>query len=480
MSNANLCVFDLDGTLYPKESEITYEIRNQVIANIAEKNLISFDSALSMYRELPKQFSNPYDGLKSVNVSSFAYQNVFNSINVEKYVHQDYKLIALLEQLNKISDIIVVSFAPIKYVEKVLSVIGVKPLVKKIYSVSEQSNFSKAPIFNSIINQSDYSSYFAIGDDLINDVLPAEKAGFYSFHINFEKPHSTIYSIIEKLCKIMMYEINIPHVMRVENISICNENCVICPYGTINRDKGIMSNELFKKLIIEHSSLVKQPKLIFPASIGEPFLDEAFIDKVGFASRYYNDISTFTNASVLTTDKFVGYVESGGTELMLTLHGYTAEMHSSITRTNFYNKVRSNIESIVETNSGLIHPITLFLDIYANDSSECSHYINEMRQMGVIAQRLDLKNTHNWGGQVNLYSQKKASERCSRIYEQFAVQYNGIVVPCCIDVEGGYILGDANKQTLKEIFSSKIYRQLVSMEKDGTIRCNKLCSKCNV
>ena len=131
-------------------------------------------------------------------------------------------------------------------------------------------------------------------------------------------------------------------------------------------------------------------------------------------------------------------------------------------------------------NNSLAAPITLFLDVYAEHSDDCMCFISKMTSMGVKAQRIDLEKTHNWGGRIDVYSKKACHNKCTRIYEQFGVQYNGLVVPCCIDVEGNYILGDASHQSLKDIFSSREYIQLVNLEKRGLIRDNSLCSLCNL
>ena len=479
MINKFLCVFDLDGTLYPKESSITYEIRKRVISCIASTKSISWETAEELYKTLPLEYPNPYDGLRSLGVSGFQYQEIFNSLNVENYIHSDTKLIALFQHLSKMADIFFVSFAPKPYLIRMLDAIGVKSFVKGIFSVGQENSYSKEPIFKALGSQHKYDTLFSIGDDKINDLVPAEKVGFKSFFVNFEEDGFDIYAVINNLNDFMM-RMRIPQIMRVENTNSCNERCMICPYENSRRNKGEMDNELFEKIIIEHSSSVDNPKLIFPASIGEPFLDRCFLDKVSFASKYYTSIATFTNASMLSKDVFLKYIQCGGTELMLTLHGFTKKMHTYITTTELYDTVRSNIEMVAETNSAVQVPITLFLDVYAADSDDCMCFIAKMTDLGVNAHRIDIEKIHNWGGNINQYSKRGKHNDCHRIYEQFGVQYNGAVVPCCIDFEGKYILGDASKQSLKNIFSSSKYDQLVNLEKHGCIRNNSLCSLCNL
>lgn len=70
MSKRFLCVFDLDGTFYPKESKITFELRKRVVDYIALRNGISTTEAQIVYRELPEKYPNPFDGAYGNIVSS--------------------------------------------------------------------------------------------------------------------------------------------------------------------------------------------------------------------------------------------------------------------------------------------------------------------------------------------------------------------------------------------------------------------------
>lgn len=476
--NYNLCVFDLDGTLYPKESTITHKIREKVIAKISQINQVTISEAEMMYKQLPLNYPNPYHGLNSLNLSGDAYRSIFNSILVEKYMHVDESLRLLLKQISGKADIVIVSFAPEQYINRMLEVLGVKEYVKCILSVNSETNYTKEPLLKKLIQSGNYKKYFSIGDDLVNDITPSKELGYIVYHVDFTQKERDIYSVLQILDT--QLTVQIPRIMRVENIAICNEKCIICPYDNVKRKKGIMSEELFRQIVIEHSSSVNNPKLLFPASIGEPFLDKNFFDKLKFASKYYSNIATFTNASILTEENFDKYVSFGGKELMLTLHGFSKEMHSKITNTDLYLQVRSNIEAVARKNYELGNPITIYLDIYADDSIACQEFVSKMQQLNVIANHIPLENTHNWGGMVSCYSRKNRKRHCNRIYEQFGVQFDGKVVPCCIDVEGKYILGKMPEMSLNEIFSSQQYKQLVSKEQQGMIHECELCVDCNI
>lgn len=68
MDKKTLCVFDLDGTLYNKDSPITCEIRNRVVKLISNKQVCDLECAQKIYEQLPITFPNPYHGLASCHI----------------------------------------------------------------------------------------------------------------------------------------------------------------------------------------------------------------------------------------------------------------------------------------------------------------------------------------------------------------------------------------------------------------------------
>lgn len=480
MNKKHLCVFDLDGTLYPKESSLTYYVRKQVIASIAIKNNITFSKASELYFKLPNLYINPYKGLMSLGITPNQYRDIYNNTCVKDFVQKDEKLIKVLKQLRTVSIIIILSLAPKKYVVDVLVSLGISDFVDDIISVNKQCDYSKEQPFMDIISKSAYSQYYSVGDDFNNDIVPSKKAGYLTYQVDFDNKSKTIYSIIEHITD-SIKNCFVPSTMRVENIAFCNLKCNICPYADIKRHKGIMTDYLFEKIINEHSSVTKNPKLIFPASVGEPFLDDKFLKRVEFASKKYTTISTFTNATMLSKDNFLKYVNNGGNELMLTLHGFTKSSYELITKSNEYDRVYNNIVSIAKINHKINNPITIYLDVYSAKSVQCDRFIDEMNEYGLIAQHINLNQIHNWGGVIPKSKRIRSSINCERIHQQFGVLYDGTVVPCCIDYEGNYPLGNANNSSLVDIFSSLAYQTLLENDKAKSLHDHvSICKYCNI
>jgi radical SAM protein with 4Fe4S-binding SPASM domain len=68
---------------------------------------------------------------------------------------------------------------------------------------------------------------------------------------------------------------------------------------------------------------------------------------------------------------------------------------------------------------------------------------------------------------------------CSIFASSLVINWNGVCNPCCHDYNGSVVLGDANKQSIKEIFSSlesnNFYNQILTDRSK-----NKICSTCPI
>lgn len=234
--------------------------------------------------------------------------------------------------------------------------------------------------------------------------------------------------------------LNIPEMMRIEITNICNEKCSFCPYEKMNRKKGRMESKLFESLVQQHSK-VENAKILFPATVGEPLLDNRFIEFVEYASNYYSNIATFSNGLLLNEQVARELLNAGLTDITLTLHGLTEKNYCAITGGDArqYNIVRNNIINFINVNCKRYKPAKVFLNIYTDlprKEAEADEIIKIAIDGDVYVTINSMNKTHNWGGAVAKKTTFKREVGCARIYKQFGVLWDGTVVPCCIDYEG--------------------------------------------
>src|SRR5438128_4563788 len=102
----------------------------------------------------------------------------------------------------------------------------------------------------------------------------------------------------------------LPEIVQIESTNICNAKCVFCPRDDMHRRQGVMSLELFKKVVDECAALGITHVRVH--NYGEPFLDRHLTEKVRYAKQKgIKEVGMISNGSLITEKIARGMVEAG-------------------------------------------------------------------------------------------------------------------------------------------------------------------------
>src|ERR687893_1402087 len=91
----------------------------------------------------------------------------------------------------------------------------------------------------------------------------------------------------------------LPEIVQIESTNICNAKCVFCPRDEMHRKQGIMSFDLFKKVVDECVELGITHVRVH--NYGEPFVDRKLVEKVRYAKeRGIKEVGMISNGSLIT------------------------------------------------------------------------------------------------------------------------------------------------------------------------------------
>lgn len=94
--------WDLDGTLYPAKKELSLEIVNKRYEAVAEKKSVSLDEAKVLFDEMHKKAGSSTKALYEFGIDGIEfYTQVWDSMDLEKYIKGDKKLVEMLDRINK-------------------------------------------------------------------------------------------------------------------------------------------------------------------------------------------------------------------------------------------------------------------------------------------------------------------------------------------------------------------------------------------
>ena len=248
----------------------------------------------------------------------------------------------------------------------------------------------------------------------------------------------------------------LPEIVQIESTNICNAKCVFCPRDEMHRRQGIMSFELFTKIVDECAELGITHVRVH--NYGEPFVDRKLVEKVRYAKqRGIAEVGMISNGSLITEAVARGMIDAGLDAINISVDASGKDVFESTRIGLKYDKVIANIERLVRirAESGRRRPKLILSFVRQNNSADEQAFIEHWRK---IADKIHITDLHNWGGTLN--QQSDVNYPCYRPWLTFTVLWDGRVSLCCADFDGHTILGDMNTSSIREIWNNDLYRSV--------------------
>ena len=245
----------------------------------------------------------------------------------------------------------------------------------------------------------------------------------------------------------------LPEIVQIESTNICNAKCVFCPRDEMHRRQGIMSFDLFRKIVDECVELGITHVRVH--NYGEPFVDRKLVDKVRYAKeKGIQEVGMISNGSLITEQVARGMVDAGLDAINISVDASGKDVFESTRIGLKYDKVIANIERLVRirAESGKRRPKLILSFVRQNNSADEQAFIEHWRK---VADKIHITDLHNWGG--TLHQQSDVNYPCYRPWLTFTGLWDGRVSLCCADFDGHTILGDLNTSSIKEIWNNERY-----------------------
>jgi MoaA/NifB/PqqE/SkfB family radical SAM enzyme len=247
---------------------------------------------------------------------------------------------------------------------------------------------------------------------------------------------------------------SMPEIVQIESTNICNAKCVFCPRDEMHRRQGIMTVELFRKIVDECAALgITHVRM---HNYGEAFIDKQLVDKVRYAKQKgIREVGVISNGSLITESVARGMIEAGLDAINISVDAAGKEVFEATRLGLKYDKVIANIERLVRirAESGKRRPKLILSFVRQNNSTDEQAFIEHWR---AIADKVHITDLHNWAGTLN--TESDVNYPCYRPWLTFTVLWDGRVSLCCADFDGKIILGDLNTSSIREIWNAEPYR----------------------
>jgi radical SAM protein with 4Fe4S-binding SPASM domain len=257
----------------------------------------------------------------------------------------------------------------------------------------------------------------------------------------------------------------------------------MCPNKDLNKtDKGYMDMALYKKLVNEAAPFVFDINL---AHRGESLLHPQIIEAITYAKKNGLYTRLHTNGSLLTEDLSRQVIQVGLDRLSFSFDGYEKQTYEKIRIGGDFDKTVSNIVRFLEIKKEVRSkkPFTAIEVISFNEpDKQASHEAKNTFHKQFENLPLDsivMKELHNWAGQIDKGRRGKKYTICPFPWNALIICWDGAVLPCTQDFFGGFIVGNANESSLKEIWNGKEMRFIREKLATKNIEELKTCSECD-
>lgn len=279
-----------------------------------------------------------------------------------------------------------------------------------------------------------------------------------------------------------------PYEYYLELSSYCNLKCKMCARSQMTRKDGIMSNDLFKKIIDEIYE--SQPyAYIHMYGIGESMMDTNLYQKLDYAySKGLTNTVLFTNGQLLLeNDNYIKLANSGLASIGVDLDGFSKEVYEQIRVGGDFEIVKKGIEKLSEyiKDNKLRSRLEIAYQIYPGVNEKDIDAFVEW----CTANNLEYKmvTMHTWAGlrddipatnvdKVIEQHHGKRETACCYLWDSFFVGWDGRVGLCFQDADIRECMGNLNKSSIREVWHGKC-----AEKKKEHIKLNfsGICSGCN-
>jgi radical SAM protein with 4Fe4S-binding SPASM domain len=275
-----------------------------------------------------------------------------------------------------------------------------------------------------------------------------------------------------------------PLYLLVEPVSTCNLRCPFCFQTDKSFTKkpymGVMNFDLFKKIIDEADDL--KVGAVTLASRGEPTLHKNFGDMLDYISQKKNiyEIKTNTNATFLDEKLCHTIFKNNITQVVISADHYLKEDYERL-------RLGANFEKILEN-------VDQLFNIKKKNYPDS---ITEIRISGIDSDKnLDLKKFHEFWikrsdhvsaslpmERWNTYENKEHPEindPCQYLWDRMYIWFDGKTNPCDADYKSYLSYGDVSKDSIANVWNSKILSDIRNSHLDNKRNRVEPCNKCGV
>ena len=282
-----------------------------------------------------------------------------------------------------------------------------------------------------------------------------------------------------------------PLILQIETINACNAACIFCAYPHMQRPRGVMSMELFTKIVDDYAAMGGGAVSLTPV-VGDPLLDPDLLERLQILAAHpeIGQVSLTTNGIALErfSDAEVRLLLQALDCIQISSGGLDEQTYRTLYGVDRFHQVQLAMERLLTLREQVATPAHINLAFRTNDwKFELRHKrkLDKYRRKGVFVSHI--WTYANYAGVVSSDADRnldvfetpgEKSEPCVYPQVHMAVCWDGRVTACgCVDFEGNSLqIGHAGKESLADIWQGTKHQPILETFCKGSLV--PICREC--
>lgn len=260
-----------------------------------------------------------------------------------------------------------------------------------------------------------------------------------------------------------------PRYLDIELTNLCNFKCLMCPTGTgsSKRPKGMMSEEVFEKLIAEITPYQTPVRFI---RWGEPLMHKSLISFIQRAKSIGSLTHINTNGSLLDERMMESLLDSGLDSIKFSFQGVDRKSYHEMRNIDFFDGLLTTIGKFHAMRGERATPYIHISTSITYESADLVHQfktktqpIADLVSVGrtileymdpAHSPRLSPEEQQRLEELKKLESVVKKHLECPEVFDKLSLNWDGTVSACCNDYDNKMLIGDLKRESLQHIWDS--------------------------
>lgn len=276
-----------------------------------------------------------------------------------------------------------------------------------------------------------------------------------------------------------------PKVVLIDTVSYCNLRCSMCVHKHMTRKKGIMSWDLYTKIIDEISDNNKDVR-VWLVFFGDPFVIKrrkpSIFDMISYAkSKRLTDTVLNSNGNLMDIDSAKKLIEVGLDAIYFGIDAYTPETYAKLRVGGDHSKTIENIRGLIrlkkEMKSEKPNVVVQFVEMESN-AHEIKDFIGFWNNEGA---NVKIRPKISWAGMIDAPNQQIGNEHrwpCHWLMQSISIADDGRVVLCPVDLDARVVVGDITKQSIKKVWQNAMKELRILHKESKFDELPAMCRDC--